>query len=176
MSAPATSTAWPQFCGISGQRQRKHSPPRGRRGTMALPNNQIIPFDVRASIESVKQLSEIVSGLREQIFRSGHDYGVIPGTDKPTLLLPGMEKLMRALRLRAEYHAVSITEDFSNGLFAYRYECRLIEYDTGLCVSTAIGSCNSKESKYRWRDQKRKCPVCGKNAIMENKPDKGPGF
>jgi len=141
----------------------------------ALPN-QIVPFNVAASIESVKQLSEIVSVLREQVFRSGHDFGIIPGTTKPTLLLPGMEKLMRALRLRAEYHAVSMTEDFDKGLFAYRYECRLIEFDTGLCVATAIGSCNSKESKYRWRDQKRVCPVCGVNAIMENKPDKGPGF
>lgn len=147
--------------------------------------NAIAPlsFNVSASIEAVKQLSEIVSGLREQVFRPGHDFGVIPGTgEKPTLLLPGMEKLMRALRLRAEYHAVSITEDFANGLFAYRYECRLIEFDTGLCVATAIGSCNSKESKYRWREQKRKCPKCGKETINKSKfapkgkPDEPPGW
>jgi hypothetical protein len=137
----------------------------------------IVLFDVHASIQAVKQLSEIVSGLREQVFRSGHDFGVIPGTgDKPTLLLPGMEKLMRALRLRAEYHAVSITEDFTNGLFAYRYECRLIEYDTGLCVSTAIGSCNSKESKYRWRNADRVCPSCGKSYIIKGKEEYGGGW
>lgn len=139
--------------------------------------NQIIPFNVNASIEAVKQLSEIVSGLREQVFRNGHDYGVIPGTgEKPTLLLPGMEKLMRALRLRAEYHAVSITEDFDKGLFAYRYECRLIEYDTGLCVATAIGSCNSKESKYRWRQGERKCPHCNKATIIKGKEEYGGGW
>lgn len=144
-------------------------------------NTQIIP--VNDAILAVKTLCEIVRQLRGDVFQEGVDFGVIPGTgDKPTLLLPGMEKLLRALRLRPEYHPVSVTEDFEKGLFAYRYECRLIEVDTGLCVSTAIGSCNSKESKYRWREAKRRCPKCQKETINRSKyapkgkPNDPPGW
>ena len=56
------------------------------------------------AIEDVKRLANIVLSLRDEVFKPGLDYGVIPGTgNKPTLLLPGMEKLLRALHLRPEY-------------------------------------------------------------------------
>lgn len=129
------------------------------------------------AIEDVKRLANIVLGLRDQVFKKDLDYGVIPGTgNKPTLLLPGMEKLMRALHLRAEYVEKSRIEDFDNGRIYYRYECRLVDFETGQIVSTAIGSANSMESKWRWRDQKRKCPVCGKEAIIKGKEEYGGGW
>lgn len=124
----------------------------------------------QAAIETVKVLANIVRSLRNEVFKEGLDFGKIPGTgDKPTLLLPGMEKLLRALHLRAEYVEKSRIEDFAENLIYYRYECRLVDYDTGLCVSTAIGSANSRESKWRWRDQKRRCPKCGKETINRSK-------
>lgn len=135
----------------------------------------ITPFDPLNAIDDVKKLANLVLSLRDGVFREGLDFGKIPGTgDKPTLLLPGMEKLMRALHLRAEYVEKSRIEDFDANLIYYRYECRLIDYETGLCVSTAIGSANSRESKWRWRDQKRTCPKCGKETINRSKfPPKG---
>ncbi len=111
----------------------------------------IIPSE-RLAIDDVKRLVNIVSALRTDVFKDGVDFGSIPGTnDKPVLLLPGMEKLMRALHLRAEYIAKTCIEDFDKPLFFYRYECRLIDYQTGECVSTALGSANSQESKWAWR-------------------------
>jgi ribosomal protein S26 len=122
------------------------------------------------AIEDVKRLANIVRSLRNDVFKQDLDYGVIPGTGtKPTLLLPGMEKLMRALHLRAEYVERSKLEDFDNGRIYYRYECRLIDYQTGYCVATAIGSANSMETKWRWREQKRVCPKCGKDTINRSK-------
>lgn len=136
--------------------------------------NEIVPYE-QAAIEHVTSLANIVLSLRDKVFKEGLDFGKIPGTgDKPTLLLPGMEKLLRALHLRPEYVALSQIEDFEKNRIFYRYECRLIDYDTGLCVSTAIGSANSHESKWRWRDQKRACPKCGKETINKSKfPPKG---
>lgn len=147
-----------------------------------MSQNAIITQE-QAAIESVQRLANIVLGLRDQVFKKDLDYGVIPGTgNKPTLLLPGMEKLMRALHLRAEYVEKSRIEDFDNNRIYYRYECRLIDYETGACVSTAIGSANSYESKWRWRDQKRTCPNCGKETINKskyppkNRPNEEPGW
>lgn len=105
------------------------------------------------AIQSVTAIQQIVKGLRDELFNEGVDFGKIPGTgNKPTLLLPGMEKLLRALRLRPEYHAITIIEDFDKPLFMYRYECRLYEADSDICISTAIGSANSQEDKWgiRW--------------------------
>ncbi len=141
---------------------------------MATNANAIITQE-QVAIEDVKRLMNIVIGLKNDVFIEGVDYGVIPGTgDKPTLLQPGMEKLLRALHLRAEYVERSKIEDFDKGLFFYRYECRLIDWETNICLGTAIGSANSYESKWRWRDGKRKCPNCGKETINRSKfPPKG---
>lgn len=136
--------------------------------------NAIAPY---VEVEDVKRLANIVRALRNDVFRDGHDFGIIPGTgDKPTLLQPGMEKLMRALKLRPEYVEKSRVEDFDSGVIFYRYECRLVEYETGLCVSTAIGSANSRESKWRYRNADRVCPNCGKGTIIKGKAEYGGGW
>jgi hypothetical protein len=142
-----------------------------------MSENHMIVHSESVAIEAVKVLQNIVLQLRKDVLQSGVDYGVIPGTgDKPTLLLPGMEKLLRALRLRPEYHLLSSKEDFDKPLFYYRYECRLVEIESGLCVSTAIGSANSYEGKWRWRKAERKCPTCGKEAIIKGRAEYGGGW
>lgn len=114
--------------------------------------NAIVPLDKNRAIEGVKMLAALVRELREGVFKEGQDYGVIPGTnEKPVLLLPGMEKLMRALHLRAEYVERRVITDFDKPLFFFEYECRLIDVESETCISTAIGSANSMESKWAWR-------------------------
>lgn len=148
-----------------------------------MATHELAILDHNASIESVKVLAGIVRTLRENVFVKDSDYGVIPGTgDKPVLLLPGMEKLLRALNLRAEYVEREKTLNFETGLFYFEYECRLVDYANEVCVSTAIGSANSYESKWRWREAKRVCPSCGKDAINKskfppkNRPNEKPGW
>lgn len=114
--------------------------------------NAIVPMDVDGAVDGVRQLAMIVRRLRESVFVQGQDFGVIPGTGtKEVLLLPGMEKLCRALRLRPEYELVTEIQDFDKPLFFYRYKCSLFEVDTGLMLTSAIGSANSMESKWAWR-------------------------
>lgn len=139
--------------------------------------NTLAVLDRDAAIEGVTVLASIVRQLRESVFVKDADYGVIPNTgSKPVLLLPGMEKLMRALNLRAEYVEREKRLDFDGGLFYFEYECRLMNYDSDICVSTAIGSANSYESKWRWREQKRRCPACGAEAIIKGKQEYGGGW
>lgn len=146
-------------------------------------NNQLAIRDVDTAIDGVKLLCEIVRQLRADVFIEDQDFGKIPGTgEKPVLLLPGMEKLMRALRLLPEYIERYAVRDFDKPLFYFEIECRLIEIDTGLCVSTAVGSANSYEAKWRWREAKRACPKCGATAINRskypprNQPNAEPGW
>lgn len=143
---------------------------------MTMESNAIVRIDEASALDHVRLLHNIVVQLKDTVFVKDMDFGVIPGTTKPTLLLPGMEKLMRALRLRPEYVLLTASEDFDKALFHYRYECRLVEIETGHCVATAIGSANSMETKWRWREAKRVCPACGTENIIKGKEEYGGGW
>ena len=83
------------------------------------------------------------------------DYGVIPGSKKKVLLKPGAEKLCSIFGLSPTYTVETIIEDWcgtehdGEPLFFYAYRCQLSR--GGKFMGEAIGSCNSWESKYRYR-------------------------
>ena len=105
-------------------------------------------------VKDVKRLANIVRALYNGVLEDGKDYGIIPGTgDKPTLLQPGMEKLMRALRVAPHYREVCIIRDYDKPLFHYEYECELEDVDTKTVIpgGRGIGLCHSRETKYGYR-------------------------
>jgi hypothetical protein len=86
----------------------------------------------------------------KKMMKAGKDYGSIPGTKtKPTLLKPGAEKLCTLFGMVPRFEILDKITDFESGLFYFQYLCKL-EKD-GRLIGTGIGSCNSKEKKYRWR-------------------------
>jgi hypothetical protein len=114
----------------------------------------LMVIDPEKAIADSKARKDIVVAMREKnILRQGIDFGVIPGTDKPTLLKPGAERLCAAFGLDPRFETITAIEqwDDDNPLFFYRVMCRLIHIETGLEVATGIGSCNSREGRYRWR-------------------------
>lgn len=125
----------------------------------------IIPFEpVQAAVERVKTSVAIMQGVRPLLMKDV-DFGVIPGTNnKPVLLKPGAEKLCNAFNLCPEFEIADTVKnwDADKPLFYFQYRCKLVDIATGKVVATGLGSCNSMESKYRWRDAKRTCPTCGK--------------
>jgi hypothetical protein len=86
----------------------------------------------------------------KKVMKSGKDYGTIPGTDKPTLLKPGAEKLCSLFGLTPYFVPVSEQVDFDKGFFYFRYRCELMK--GGEMIATGVGSCNSHEKKYRYRN------------------------
>ncbi|MDD2822830.1 MAG: hypothetical protein PHQ59_01990 [Candidatus Daviesbacteria bacterium] len=95
--------------------------------------------------------------------KEGVDFGVIPGTNKKTLLQPGAEKLAKFFGLAPEFELTKEVEDWEKGFFYYRYLCKLsrnipltrvvdgqIEiYDAKtIPAGEAERSCNSREKKY----------------------------
>ena len=82
----------------------------------------------------------------QKTLKPGHDYGVIPGCDKPTLLKPGAEKINMLMGVTSEYEIMDKVEDYEKGFFAYNVKCILRKH--GLVICEGVGNCNSKESKY----------------------------
>jgi hypothetical protein len=132
-------------------------------------------------IEQAVQRREALVAFGEKILEKDVDYGVIPGTGtKPTLLKPGAEKLCSFFGLEPYFNQVAETVDWTGEahggeMFYYiRYRAELRRGDR--LLGSGEGSCNSWESKYRWRQGRRKCPRCGQEAIIVGKEQYGGGW
>lgn len=96
------------------------------------------------TIKKIEQMQAVV----QKTLKNGQDYGEIPGTKKPTLLKPGGEKICMLFGLNPEYEFLQITENYEKEFFTYNIKCTL--YRNGQAVAQGVGSCNSKEKKYRF--------------------------
>lgn len=117
-------------------------------------STSLVTYDADHAVEQVKQVGHLVWLLRQTEFVEGRDYGVIPGTKKPSLWKPGAEKFSKGLGLAAEFETIDSVErwDSEDPFFHYRIRCSLRHIDSGKIVATGIGSCNSMEKKYRKQD------------------------
>lgn len=134
---------------------------------------------VMSPADAVKR-SVAIKELKDLVLKEGEDYGVIPGTDKPTLLKPGAEKINAFFGYVPDYSIMpGSIEDwkgdkFAEPLFYYHIKCTLLK--DGAPVGQGTGSCNSWESKYRYRQAKRTCPSCGGAFIIAGKAEYGGGW
>jgi len=124
---------------------------------------------VQQILNSIDKFQMVV----QKTLKQGHDYDVIPGTTKPTLLKPGAEKILMLLGLTSEYEIIEKVEDYDKGVFAYTVRCILSK--NGKKVTEGLGSCNSKEDKYRWRwiPEKDLPPDVDKDALKSKINDYG---
>lgn len=120
---------------------------------MAMPQkNEVI--NILDSVE-VSQVAKTLGKINQfqivvqQTLKKGHDYGEVGGVTKPTLLKPGAEKILMLMGLSSEYDIIEKVEDYDKGIFAYTIKCTLCK--NGQKITEGVGSCNSKEDKYRWR-------------------------
>ncbi len=131
---------------------------------------------IESAVERYQQVTEFVS----RVLREDVDYGVIPGTEKRTLLKPGAEKLTTFFGLSTRFRLLERIEDWTGDehggepFFYYLYRCQLLRGD--LLIAEADASCNSRETKYRWREAQRTCPACGQAAIIKGREEYGGGW
>lgn len=124
--------------------------------------------DLVAQVSKIQQVMEAV--MKENLH-----YGKIPGCgDKPTLLKPGAEKLALLFRLCPSFD-VTLTE-LPGGHREYRVLCTLTHIPTSAMIAQGVGSGSTMEAKYRYRGGERKCPECGKPAIIKGKQEYGGGW
>ncbi len=139
--------------------------------------SQFMPaMSIELAVERYNTIIEFVS----RVLRRDVDYGMIPGTDKLTLLKPGAEKLTTFFGLSTRFQIIERIEDWTGEdhnaepFFYYLYRCQLYRGD--LLVAEADGSCNSREQKYRYREAQRICPECAQAAIIKGKEEYGGGY
>lgn len=109
-------------------------------------------FTVAQAVERKGMVNQFIG----QVLRESEDFGAIPGAGtKKVLLKPGAEKLCSIFGLSPQYVEDKIVEDWTGeahageSLFYYSYRCQLLRGSK--FMGEAIGSCNSWESKYRYR-------------------------
>jgi hypothetical protein len=124
-------------------------------GTTAIelrqPESAALAMVVEPS-EAMRRLGQLQEFVRGSMVKDV-DYGVIPGTDKPTLLQPGAQKLAEIYGFTIDYEdRPGCVEDYERPLFVYKKRCVLKSKRDGAFVGAGVGSCNSLESKYgaRW--------------------------
>lgn len=111
---------------------------------------------VVASEERKRRMRDLKDFVKNEMIE-GEDFGTVPGVQKPFLMKAGAEKLNNFTALFPEYKIIKETRDFENGFFDYQIHCSLIHVSIidgvkhRIKVSESFGSCNSMESKYRYR-------------------------
>lgn len=111
------------------------------------------PVDLKTSefaltISEAKSRVELLQSFIHEMMTINVDYGLIPGTPKPTLFKSGAEKLCSIYGFAISINITSRLEDFENKLFHYEAKATLTNKRTGTIEAEGIGSCNNKERKF----------------------------
>jgi len=105
------------------------------------------PKFVEKTLDAYSKISAVVKAK----LHKDHDYGVIPGTQKPTLLKPGAEKVIKIFGLADTYEVIEQQLDWKKPFFFFQVKCTLRSIKTEKIVSEGLGNCNSMEDRFRWR-------------------------
>ncbi len=105
--------------------------------------------DYAMQTADVQRQVNVIQDVMRSVMSDGEHYGIIPGTNKPSLLKPGAEKLSLVFRLRPEYQVTRT--DLPGGHREYEITCTLYHIPTGQSVGQGVGSATTMENKYRFR-------------------------
>lgn len=94
---------------------------------------------------------DLVQKFFKQVMVKDLDYGIIPGTDKPTLYKPGAEKLCELYGFAPIVKSKSDTRDFKTGYYLAEIIMQIVHRKTGTVIAEGVGEASSYESKYRYR-------------------------
>jgi len=112
--------------------------------------NKITSTRVRPMSVEVAEVRHGINLIQEALkatMKNGVHFGVIPGTQKPSLYKPGAEIIMALFRLSAY---PSVNDMSKDGEIRYQVKVELVAKD-GASLGEGIGECSSGEEKYMWR-------------------------
>lgn len=118
-------------------------------GTAELTTLQPAEGGTPLTAQQLKARLATIQAVMRDVMQKDVDYGVIPGTDKPSLFKPGAEKLCVTFRLTADDPMIDAVQD---GTVDIRYRVRVpVRSSDGSVLAVGIGECSTGEEKYRWR-------------------------
>lgn len=137
------------------------------------------------TVEDFLSAYQAKKDIISKILVEGVDFGVIPGSTKPALYKAGAEKMSGFYALHPQFSDVETVEDWTGKehdgepFLYYRQKCFMYKQSPSerkVLIASADGSCNSWETKYRYRNQERLCPSCDQAAIIKGKEEYGGGW
>jgi ribosomal protein L37AE/L43A len=117
---------------------------------------------------------DVIREAADKAMQRDVDFGVIPGTDKPTLYKPGAEKLGVLFQLD-----IQLANDKTWGPgdhLTVVSRATVFHAPSGARLGFGEGVCSTRERKYAYRKQERICPSCGKPAVIKGKAEFGGGW
>lgn len=140
------------------------------RGSGVMPLAVMSDADFESRLAAMKLGQERVRRIQRELMvgptegnPEGEDFGIIPGTKKPTLLKPGAEKICQVYGLVPTFEeTVTRGDGATEPHIRVLMRCFLHRGSKdGPIVGEGIGSANSFEKKHRYRAAQRSCPRCG---------------
>ena len=107
--------------------------------------------DMESRLAEMGEQLDIVQRFFQKIMVKDQDYGIIPGTDKPTLLKPGAEKLCELYGFAPIIKEIKEEKNNETGFCHYLVIITLIHKRSGAVVAEGVGEANTNEDKFRWR-------------------------
>ena len=102
----------------------------------------LTPVQLKARLDRIQS-------VMAEVMKKDSDYGVIPGTQKPTLLKPGAEKLCVTFQFVPDDPLIEQIFEVDGGI---RYRIRVpVRTADGRTVAVGVGECSTGEEKYAWR-------------------------
>ncbi len=116
----------------------------------------------RGMLENMQLQRDLLREFVSSQLTKDVDYGIVPGTKKPSLLKPGAEKLRGLFGLNVKLDCTHRDLDKVNNYASFSYKAQVFRGDN--LISECEGSTNSQEQKYKerkvWRyDEKVKKKV-----------------
>lgn len=106
-------------------------------------------------VAAIQQNIARVQMLKKEVLKEGTDFGVIPGTQKPSLYKPGAELVNLMFGVSVDPDAAALRDEEGvdeMGLPFYRCTVRMVlKTRGGIFLGASYGSASSLEAKYKWR-------------------------
>ena len=107
-------------------------------------------FSSAISVKPKSKNYDVIVGDKHLLLVRDQDFGVIPGTKKPSLLKSGAERIVMSLGLSQHFIVEKAIEEYSGDVpfFFYRFKCILyytLPDGREIVVTEGVGSANSME-------------------------------
>jgi hypothetical protein len=126
-----------------------------------LPNAE----QLKNMLDGETKRQTVLDGFIKDNLRKDEDFGVIPGTTKPTLYKAGAEKVLSLFNLRAEWSKDTDTLEMLKLDGTVAFKCLLINRATNLLVGEGRGVALPKE-KSSWTANTQ-VKICEKRALVD---------
>lgn len=107
--------------------------------------------EMATKLVEMKKTLTLVQKFFKEVMIEGRDYGIIPGTERPTLLKAGAEKLCELYGYAPVIKEVTEEKNIETGFYRARVVIALVHRKSKVVVAEGVGEANTMENRYRWR-------------------------